>query len=281
VDSGCTENTIVGTTSGAGDLISGNAQAGVWISGMGATGNLVEGDLIGTDITGSIALANRVSGVLIANGASSNTIGGTTAGAGNLITDNGGPGVVVGYAAGDTTTDGNQIAANRIFFNTGQAIDLGGDGVTYNSSPRQGPNNLQNFPIIVTTADGRLGGWLGSSAPEETFRIDVFASSAYNADGSGEAEDHLGSMEVGTDGQGQVRFNVPFAAPAGLPIVTATATDPQGNTSEVTALRRATLQAPTQPIRVAPGQPSNLATASGEGIAIRDPEPGRSTRRGD
>jgi hypothetical protein len=43
---------------------------------------------------------------------------------------------------------------------------------------------------------------------------------------------------------------------------------------EVTALRRATLQAPTQPIRVAPGQPSNLATTSGEGIAIRDPDAG-------
>jgi hypothetical protein len=180
----------------------------------------------------------------------------------------------VDYDAGDTTTDGNQITADRIFFNTVQAIDLGGDGVTYNSSPRQGPNNFQNFPIIVTTADGRLEGWLEGSAPEETFRIDVFASSAYHTDGSGEAEDYLGSMEVSTDGQGQVRFNVPFAAPAGVPILTATATDPQGNTSEVTALRRATLEAPTQPIRVAPGQPSNHATASGEGIAIRDPDAG-------
>ena len=43
----------------------------------------------------------------------------------------------------------------------GEAIDLGDDGITYNAaSPRQGPNNLQNFPIIVRTADGTLQGWL-------------------------------------------------------------------------------------------------------------------------
>ena len=64
----------------------------------------------------------------IAYGATDNTIGGTSAIAGNLITDNGGPGVVVGHS-GDTSV-GNQITANRIFGNTGQAIDLGDDGVT-------------------------------------------------------------------------------------------------------------------------------------------------------
>ena len=99
--------------------------------------------------------------------------------AGNLITDNGGPGVVVGYHAGDLCI-GNQITANRIFANTGQAIDLGDDGVTDNAtSPRQGPNNLQNFPIVVTTADGQLQGWLGGSTPDTTFRIDFFASAGY------------------------------------------------------------------------------------------------------
>ena len=47
---------------------------------------------------------------------------------------------------------------------SGLAIALGNDGITYNStSPRQGPNNLQNFPIVVTTAGGQLQGWLGGS----------------------------------------------------------------------------------------------------------------------
>ena len=53
--------------------------------------------------------------------------------------------------------------------------------------------------------------------------------------GAGQAEDYLGSLEVTTDSQGQAVFDVPFTPPAGLPVVTATATDPEGNTSEVSA----------------------------------------------
>ncbi len=128
---------------------------------------------------------------------------------------------------------------------SGEAIDLGGNGVVYNStSPRQGPNNLQNFPIVVTTAAGPLKGWLGGSTPDTTFRIDLFASAAFDPDGPGEAEVYLGSLEVTTDASGQAVFDVPYAPPAGKPAVTATATDPQGNTSQVSALRRAAFQAP-------------------------------------
>ncbi len=110
--------------------------------------------------------------------------------------------------------------------------------------------------------------------PDTTFRIDLFASAAYNADGSGEAEDYLGSLQVTTDPSGQVVFAVPFTAPAGLPIVTATATDPYGNTSEVSALRRAILQAPSHSLRMAANQPLTLATMSGDGIAIQDLDTG-------
>ena len=42
---------------------------------------------------------------------------------------------------------------------------------------------------------------------------------------------------ITTDSQGQAVFDVPFSAPADLPYLTATATDPVGNTSEVSALR--------------------------------------------
>jgi len=188
----------------------------------------VAGNSIGTDATGSASLPNSAGGIEIFNGSSDNTIGGTTAVAGNLITDNGGPGVVVGNTTADTSV-GNQITANRIFGNTGQAIDLGDDGVTEDgTAPRQGPNNLQNFPILVMTADGQTEGWLGGSEPETTYRIDVFAGAAYGPGGSGEAQDYLGSLEVTTDASGGVSFAVPFTAPAGVPILTATATDPQG-----------------------------------------------------
>ena len=81
-------------------------------------------------------------------------------------------------------------------------------------------------------------------------------------------------MEVTTDATGQVVFAVPFTAPAGLPIITATATDPQGNTSEVSALRQATLQAPPQSVRVVPDQSLVFSAASGDGFAIQDPDAG-------
>ena len=77
-----------------------------------------------------------------------------------------------------------------------------------------------------------------------------------------------------TDGQGQAVFDVPFTPPAGKPVVTATATDPQGNTSEVSALRRAAFQAPAQNVRLVPGQPVIFSAASGDGIALQDPDAG-------
>ena len=157
----------------------------------------------------------------------------------------------------------------------GEAIDLGDDGITYNgNSPRQGPNNFQNFPIIVTTAAGGLEGWLGGSTPDSTFRVDVYASAGYSAEGAGQAQDFLGSLEVTTDQTGQVVFAVPFTAPEGLPVITATATDPLGNTSEMSAERRAALDAPTQFVRIVGGEPVALSAASGDGIAIEDPDAG-------
>ena len=104
------------------------------------------------------------------------------------------------------------------------------------AAPRQGPNDLQNFPIIVMTAGGQLEGSLAGSMPDTTFRIDVFASAGYGPGGAGEPQDYLGSLEVTTDATGQAIFAVPSRRRPGLPIITATATDPQGNTSEVSAL---------------------------------------------
>ena len=173
------------------------------------------------------------------------------------------------------TTVGDQISSNSIFGNQGPAIDLGDAGVISNASaPRQGPNNLQNFPMIFTAADGSLQGWLGGSTPDTTFRIDVFAGARYGPGGTGEAQDYLGSLNVTTDSSGQVIFAVPFTAPAGLPIITATATDPLGNTSDLSAARVDNLQATTQLFQVVPGGSLIFSTASGNGIELLDPDAG-------
>src|SRR5262249_45457137 len=125
-------NTIGGTTAGSANVISANGFFGVLFYGAGVNDNLVPGNPVCTDITGTQAPGNAPGGVGIERGASGNTIGGVTAAAGNLITKNDGPGVTVGTSPTDLSI-GNQITANRIFGNSGPAIDLGsGVGVMDN-----------------------------------------------------------------------------------------------------------------------------------------------------
>ena len=66
---GATNNTIGGTVAGSADIISGNITNGVEISGAGTTGNVVEGDDIGTNGVGQNSLPNAADGVAIGNGA--------------------------------------------------------------------------------------------------------------------------------------------------------------------------------------------------------------------
>ncbi len=80
------DNAIGGTTPGAGNLISGNTLAGISITGPGTRDNRIQGNLIGTDALGTTALPNY-DGVFL-DVTSANTIGGTEAGAGNLISGN-------------------------------------------------------------------------------------------------------------------------------------------------------------------------------------------------
>jgi titin len=101
-------NTVGGTTPGAGNLISGNRTIGVQIAGAAAMGNLVAGNLIGTDRAGVRPL-RQFQGVLISDGASTNTVGGTTEAARNVISGNGAGAVVDG-----PTTSGNRIVGNFI-----------------------------------------------------------------------------------------------------------------------------------------------------------------------
>ncbi len=94
---------------GPGNLISGNAQQGISITGSSATSNVVKGNLIGTDAAGASALGNGGDGVLIFNGASSNTIGGLGPGDFNVISGN-----QFGMSISGATTSGNVVLGNFI-----------------------------------------------------------------------------------------------------------------------------------------------------------------------
>src|SRR5207302_8549475 len=80
-------NLIGGTSSGAGNLLSGNGDAGIYLIGSGATGNSIQGNTIGTDTTGTVGLGNTFEGIYIER-APTNTIGGALPGAANLISAN-------------------------------------------------------------------------------------------------------------------------------------------------------------------------------------------------
>ena len=92
--------------------------------------------------------------------------------------------------------------------------------------------------------------------------------------GSGEAEVFLGSLEVTTDSSGEAIFDVPFTPPAQKPIVTATATDREGNTSELSGPRRTVIQAPAEFLRFAPGGSLFFSAATRDAVVLQDPGAG-------
>ena len=113
------DNTVGGPTAGAGNLISGNDEGGVAIRGVQSVGDVVQGNLIGTDVTGTKALGNAYSGVYVGDwgvsgdAASSATIGGTAAGAGNVISANGNWGVwISGKGTTGVVVQGNMIGTD-------------------------------------------------------------------------------------------------------------------------------------------------------------------------
>jgi hypothetical protein len=121
-------NTVGGTASEARNIISGNQDDGVEISGNLATDNQVLGNFVGTDENGTADLGNSNDGVEISSGADDNTIGGTAAGARNILSGNGGDGVQI---IGGLLATGNEVLGNFIGTkaNGNEALGNTGDGV--------------------------------------------------------------------------------------------------------------------------------------------------------
>ncbi len=226
--------TIGGTASGASNLISGNELDGVFISGQSSNVQVL-GNLIGTEVTGTQALGNKRNGVQLTEQAVNNKVGGVLAGEGNIIAFNAVNGVLV--TPGVPALTGNSIRGNSIFSNGAVGIDLGGDGVTPNDAGDgdTGPNNIQNFPVltravtgVVTAVQGTLNTTPNSSG---VYFIDFYTTAG--CDGIGQGRTYLGSVTTAkTDANGNVAFTFnPTSLPLGA-VVTATATDGSGNTSE-------------------------------------------------
>jgi hypothetical protein len=249
-----TTNAIIGGTgAGEGNVIAGAEGTGIILAGSGHT---IQGNFIGTDPTGTLELGNGRVGIQVAVAQNADvTIGGLGPGERNLIAFNGGLQVRSG---GIGMSNGTRVTmrGNRIYGNLpppgggpgGLAIDLDNDpaGVTRNDigDADTGDNNLQNFPNIATAmpeafANGGAGGTrvIGSlnSTASTTFDLDFYSSDcARFPQDFIQAETFLGTFQVTTNTSGVATFNqlLPVQIPLGA-LVTATATDPLGNTSEM------------------------------------------------
>jgi hypothetical protein len=230
VNDGAHDNTIGGPGSDR-NVISGNGDNGVLLADASTTGNLLQGNFIGTNATASLALPNAANGVDIQGGASHNTIGGTVAGTKNVISLNGGRGVFVEAGTG------NAVLGNTISYNGGLGIDLAPVGVTLNDlgDPDVGANMLQNFPVlssvVLSPGSTEVHGTLNSLA-SLSFRIEFFAGLVCDPSGYGQGQRPLGFVDAATDAGGNTSFVATLAGGATGPWITATATDPSGNTSE-------------------------------------------------
>ena len=239
---GSANNLIGGTIPGAGNLISGNSSYGLFLQDPSTSGNLIQGNFIGADLTGTNALGNSYAGVALWGGATNNSIGGNTVGAGNTIAFNGYAGVNI-Y---DAPTTNNSIRGNSIFSNSGLGIDLVGASdvypyVTLNDigDGDIGPNNGQNYPVITNAfGSGTSTVILGklNSATNRNYFIDVYRNLAPDFTGYGEGQYFLGTVSVTTDGSGNAAFAFTNSSAnyAGQYIST-TATDTSSNTSEFSA----------------------------------------------
>ncbi len=114
VVTGATHTIIGGPEPEDGNIISGNMD-GIQISGTATMYTNVQSNLIGTDISGTLALGNLHSGINISNGASQIQIGDFAPGGGNILAANGSSGIsIVGETTHSIDIPGNYIGTNQI-----------------------------------------------------------------------------------------------------------------------------------------------------------------------
>jgi uncharacterized delta-60 repeat protein len=235
--SGGSSFTVVGGTSAvAANVIGGTNWSGINLTTAGTSNNTIEGNFLGTDASQSYHLGNLGMGIFIENEASDNTIGGTSAGTGNVIAFSGQDGIGVSDSGTNTTT-GNALLQNAIYGSGDLGIDLGIDGFSPNDAGDgdTGANHLQNWPILrsISINDaGQLEYEVDSTTLiSGTYTIDFFASRDRDG-GQVEGERFIGSggfLPWGNSSYSSVIGGVTLATGE---YVTALVTDGSGNTSE-------------------------------------------------
>ena len=233
---------IGGDLPGAGNIISGNSSIGITAGNRGPT-IVIQGNIIGTDGSGTRELGNRAGGIVVSvvhdgNGV---LIGGTGAGEGNVIAFNGGK--AGWYPAGISLLGGSSnrvsVRGNRIYGNSsrGFAPDFAAVAPNDPLDADTGANNLQNSPIITSVDYGppTIVHATLSSAPSTTYSIDFYANPVCVTRPTAflQGQDFVGTTQVTTNASGAATISFQLGSPLVTGQgVTAMATDPDGNTSE-------------------------------------------------
>ena len=159
-----------------GNVISGNTQQGVWLVGTGGnvTGNLVQGNVIGLDATGASGLGNNADGIGLTS-AANNQVGGSSAGARNVIAANNGLGIfITGTGSTNNTVQGNYIGTDATGTyprgNTFSGITLQNTSANRIGGSASGAGNLisanNNRGVYLQNTTGNIlqGNWIGTGA---------------------------------------------------------------------------------------------------------------------
>jgi len=259
IQSGAHENTIGGDTSSQRNIISGNDQSGVEISGVDTDENTIKGNYIGTTPDGMSALGNGNQGVLINSGAMSNIIidnlisanqygiviqGEITSTSKNNIAGNG-IGIADDFSPLGNTQDGilisflgqeNDIIANYVAYNGDDGIQLDtptafDNNIVYNkihSNNEKGIHltngaNHEIEPPMINQFHLDTFSVSGAACPN--CYLQIFASRTDD----GEGEVIVGEGEAGDAGDFVVEL---FSLPAAYLTATATNLDDDDGTSE-------------------------------------------------
>jgi hypothetical protein len=235
------------------NVISGNGGRGIELgegfTNLGGKGVNIHGNLIGTDLSGTLPIGNRLTGIWARPAIDANVrISGNTI-AFNGAGDPFGGGVVY-FEGTDAYHDDPVILGNSIFENTSDGsvpneglgislYTLGPDSILECNNSSEGGQPSQNFPVLTSALAGgssiRIEGTFESGG-KKTYTLEFFANPSCDPSGYGEGKLFLGSIQVTTEDfpSCDVTFDVTFpVAVAAGQFVTATATD--ASTSEFSA----------------------------------------------
>ena len=217
IQNGASENVIGGATTTERNIISGNTASGIYVTGVNTTGNTILGNYIGLTAAGSAALPNGATGISLTGGASDNTVGGPDAGDGNIVSANGGTGILVSGLG--EVTDGNVIAGNT--------IGLGANGET----------TLGNLDHGVAVLAGATNTIIGGETAESSNTIGRNGDAGVLVEGPNTAGNTIRFNAItGNFGRGIVLSNAAnngIAAPALAQLTPLSGTAPAGSTVDI------------------------------------------------